>query len=199
MLSLEQGEKLVKIARKSIEFFSVTRRIVTDLNDEKEFQNLFPVFIAIKNQPSNSIRGGIALLNPSIPLWNAVIQTAINAAFKDPRFSEIKSNELNKVVIEVSILTTPEELHGDRKGFPNQLIAGIDGLIIEKGSKKVLTLPSEALELNLDSKKLLELTCRKANLLSTAWFESRTTVYKFQMQTFKEIQPKGQVIEVTQN
>jgi len=38
-------------------------------------------------------------------------------------------------------------------------------------------------------------TCMKAGLLTDAWFDDQTKIYKFSGQIFTEIEPKGKIEE----
>jgi len=58
-----------------------------------------------------------------------------------------------------------------------------------------LLLPQVAVELNLDPESFLSETCMKAGLPPDCWL-SGAEVYRFEGQIFKEVEPKGEVVEV---
>ena len=67
---------------------------------------------------------------------------ALAAAFHDPRFKAITSNELDALRIEVSVLSPLETLQWeDEAGALAQLRPGIDGVMVEYGHHRNLFLP----------------------------------------------------------
>jgi AmmeMemoRadiSam system protein A len=71
-----------------------------------------------------------------------VRDNALNAAFHDPRFSPLSKKELNRVHIEVSVLSEPVPLtYTDADDLLSRLRPGIDGVIIKKGLASATFLP----------------------------------------------------------
>ncbi|MEA3560495.1 MAG: AmmeMemoRadiSam system protein A [Candidatus Omnitrophota bacterium] len=79
----------------------------------------------------HKLRGCIGLFEAKAPLYENVINRAIAAATKDPRFSPVTYDELKDIGIEISVLTLPEELKFDS---PQDLLSKLqpkeDGVII---------------------------------------------------------------------
>lgn len=65
-----------------------------------------------------------------------IIENAIAAATKDPRFIAIKEDELNDLEINVDVLTTPERIMSKTELNPKKY-----GVIVSKGFKRGLLLP----------------------------------------------------------
>ena len=192
-LTLKEGEFLVRLARRSIEYFMVTgKRLHENVDNEKLLQPR-GVFVTLKKD--NELRGCIGYPLPKLALWQSVVDSAVNAAVRDPRFKPLTSAELNDVTIEISVLTLPKEIKGERENFPSKIEIGKDGLVVEKGDFRGLLLPNVATEWKWTAKQFLDQVCVKANLLENAWMEQRTTVSKFQAQVFKEEKPKGHIVE----
>ena len=59
------------------------------------------------------LRGCIGHLEPQEALYLAVRDNARNAALRDPRFPEVKPDEVAKIRIEISVLTEPKPLAFD--------------------------------------------------------------------------------------
>jgi uncharacterized protein (TIGR00296 family) len=195
-LSLEQGQKLVKLARKSISYYSATGALLGEQCSEKELLEKRGVFVTINSFPEKELRGCIGFPSPIKPLWNAVIEAGVEASFNDPRFSGLKGEELEKIVIELSVLTKPEEIKGEKSELPNKIVIGEDGLIIQREGRSGLLLPIVAVEYNWESEEFLENACRKAFLPENSWHSERTHVFKFQSQVFAEEKPNGSINEI---
>lgn len=130
-----------------------------------------------------------------MPLAEAVIDSAINAATADPRFPPVTMDELGNMTIEVSVLTSPEPLKLENpKDAPNHIEIGNDGLIVERGAFKGLLLPQVPVEWQWDEEEFLCHCCIKAGLPPDTWLLKGTTIYKFQAIVFSEAKPEGEVV-----
>jgi len=142
------------------------------------------------------LRGCIGYPEPVLPLVEATIKAALDAAFHDPRFPPLMENELSSVIFEVSVLTKPKLLNvSDPKELPRHIKIGTHGLIIERGFFKGLLLPQVAVEYEWSEEKFLDQACIKAGLPTRAWMMPGTRVYTFEAQIFAELEPEGEIIE----
>ncbi|MEW6069869.1 MAG: TIGR00296 family protein, partial [Candidatus Thermoplasmatota archaeon] len=107
MFSLEEGIKAVKLARKVIEKYVKGEEIEITEKLPSKFDQKLGVFVTIDTYPEKELRGCIGYPEPTLELANAIIDSAKNAC-NDPRFEPLSEEELEKVVVEVSILTPPE-------------------------------------------------------------------------------------------
>lgn len=123
------------------------------------------------------LRGCIGVLGRPYPVLEAVERAARSAAVDDPRFPPMSDQDLRSATIEVSLLTPLEWM--DSADLPAAVRPGIDGLVVEEGSRRGLLLPQVASELRLDARAFLEQTCRKAGLPRDAW-ERGARVARFQ-------------------
>ncbi len=194
MLTLEQGKLLVKYARECINGHLVRKEIENKgFAFAKDDQG---VFVTLLTYPEKDLRGCIGFPEPAYPLGKAVSLAAISAAVDDPRFPEVSSDELGKVVVEMSVLTVPEkiELAGDEV-YEDKIEIGKDGLIVRGRSCSGLLLPQVPVELGWDKKQFLMQTCLKSGLSSDAYLSDDVDVFKFQAQIFSEVSPCGEVVE----
>lgn len=185
-------EELVKLARKTIEDFFIIGKL--KLVSNNKFKEKRGVFVTIDTYPENELRGCTGFPDPIYSLNEAVQKAAVEAAFHDSRFLPLKKEELDKIVFEVSILSFPEEI----KETPIKRVEKIeknDGLIIEYGMRKGLFLP-QVWDQIPDKKQFLEALCWKAGLTPDYILDKNTKLYRFNVKAFKEIKPKGKVIEV---
>lgn len=185
-LSEKDGKKIVKAARDSVlaYFNNKTFRL-------EGFPAKLGVFVTIHSYPSRELRGCIGFPEPVFSLNEGLPKAALAAAFQDPRFPQLKKDELDKVIFEVSVLTKPELIKV--KGWDEYLKkikVGEDGLIVEYGFNRGLLLPIVAEEYRWGVEEFLCHTCRKASLHPDSWKDVKgCKVYKFQAQVFSEKKP----------
>lgn len=128
-------------------------------------------------------------------LLTAVKESALNAAFEDPRFPPVKKEEMDGIVVEVSVLTPPETLEIVKPGdVPGEIIVGRDGLIIGRGYRRGLLLPQVAVDWGWDSEEFLAQCCYKAGLPPDSWLLEGTEIQRFQAIIFAEASPRGAVV-----
>jgi uncharacterized protein (TIGR00296 family) len=189
-LTQEEGEFLLKFARNTVKIYIETGKTLKPPKETplKLFQQC-GVFVTINTQHDNEreLRGCIGYPYPTTPLVEAVIDSAINAATKDPRFDPITPSELNQVVFEVSVLTPPEKIETDNpKDYVKQIKVGEDGLIIERGHRKGLLLPQVPIEWHWQEEEFLCQCCMKAGLPPDNWLTEDVKIYKFHAIIFNE-------------
>ncbi len=193
--SLSDGKELIGLARKSIEYFSATGSILNETTEKKRFLEKRGCFVTLNTFPDKKLRGCIGYPYPTMSLWKAIARAAAGAAFHDPRFSPVKVDEFDKVVLELSVLTLPEEIPGKRDELLRSICIGQDGLIVKKGQKSGLLLPQVAEEYNWGQEEFLCHCCEKAALPPSMWRHSDCSVFKFQAHIFEEDSPKGEIKE----
>ena len=87
------------------------------------------------------LRGCVGSLEATRPLYEDIIVNAQLAAFKDKRFEELKEEE--KIKIEISILSKPEELnYEDYNDLKEKIRPGVDGVILTYKDRSATYLPS---------------------------------------------------------
>ena len=176
------GKRFLGLARSAI----VGRFTGVEPHDEllkKEYSDKRGVFVTLHR--SGKLRGCIGYPESVLPLYDALIDASLHAAFADPRFPPVDCREMEKIEIEISVLTKPKLMEGPRESYPQQITPGKDGLII-RGQGSGLLLPQVAFEWGADSAKFLEMVCEKAMLLPDAWKDERNSVFSFQAQIFRE-------------
>jgi uncharacterized protein (TIGR00296 family) len=195
MLTKQEGELAVRLARKAIEECLKNGKKINPDNLPKVFKEKRGVFVTLnKKKGSKELRGCIGRPYPILPLGEAIIVSAINAARDDPRFHPVKPEEINDLVIEVTVLTIPKRIKAKPKELPDKIVIGKDGLIVAASMSSGLLLPQVAVEHGFDSTEFLCQTCMKAGLMPDAWLNG-AEVYSFEGQIFEEIEPCGEVKE----
>jgi len=198
--TIEEGKFLVKLARRTVEERIFNRRTIEIPEDTppKILRDKYGVFTTIEAIRGDRLvlRGCIGFPRGYFNVAKAVIESAIAAAFEDPRFPPLSKDELNEIIFEVSILSPLEEIRvRSPREYPRAIKVGYHGLVIESGIFSGLLLPQVPVEYNWDEEEFLCETCMKAGLTPECWLDERTKVYKFQAQVFKEVAPNGEVIE----
>ena len=196
--TLKEGEKLVKAARNAIELYIKSPRFEKSMieNTLSEFNEKAGVFVTINHYPTMSLRGCIGYPRAIGPVKKLLIDAAIAAATEDPRFIPLSVGELNDVIIEVSILSEPQQIKGTPEEIKKEIKIGRDGLIIEYGYYSGLLLPIVAVEEKWNVEEFLKNVCIKAGLHPNMWRRSDITLYKFQTQVFREEEPNGKIVEI---
>jgi hypothetical protein len=196
MLNLTQGTNAVRFARHVITSH-VTRQPTPTPSLGKPFQEKQGVFVTLHTFPAHDLRGCIGIPLPVMSLSEAIIESA-QSATQDPRFPPLAAQELEKVIVELTVLTPPELIRVKQpQDYPRHIEIGRDGLIVEQGFYKGLLLPQVPVEQGWDKEEFLSYTCTKAGLLPDAWFEKNTKISKFSGQIFSEEKPNGPVKEKT--
>jgi uncharacterized protein (TIGR00296 family) len=198
-LTQEEGGFLVKLARRAVEEYLTTGKILkmpSDVSTKlKERCGVFVTINSVERDGGHELRGCIGLPYPTKMLAEAVIESAISSATQDPRFYPMKADELDQVVFEVSVLTPPEPVKVEKpREYCSKIKVGRDGLIIERGYYKGLLLPQVPVEWKWNEETFLCQCCIKAGLTPDSWLLKDTKIYKFQAIIFEEATPKGKII-----
>ena len=195
MLTKSEGESAVHLARRAIEECLKDKVKINPEDLPPVFHEKRGVFVTLnKKSHSKELRGCIGRPYPILPLGEAIIVSAINAAQEDPRFNPVEIEEINDLLIEVTVLTIPKHLKTKPKDLPEKIVIGRDGLIIATKRSQGLLLPQVAVEHGFDSTEFLCQTCMKAGLMPDAWLNG-AEVYSFEGQIFEEIEPGGEIRE----
>ncbi len=187
-ISQDHGQTLVRLARQIIskklgQDTDETSSLEPALKDDV-FQARCGTFVTL--HIDGQLRGCIGSLTSSESIIEGVKSNAINAAFKDFRFTPLTVDELKKVDIEVSVLTEPKPLEvKDSNDLLSKLRPNIDGVIIRKGGASATFLP-QVWEQLPGPKEFLSHLCQKAGLRANAWKDPDLNVMTYQVQYFEE-------------
>ena len=193
-LSDSDGVVLVKTARKAVtEFLSNGNRMKLESDLEEKFSFNSGVFVTLNNP--DGLRGCIGFPMPEKKLSHAIVEGAIAAATEDPRFPSVKTNELNDIVFEVTVLTPPIEIDvSDPTEYLEKIKVGRDGLIIRHSFSSGLLLPQVPVEYGWNVEEFLQHTCEKAGLSRDTWKNESVKIEKFEGIIFKEETPNGAIV-----
>lgn len=196
--NLEDGNLLVKFARKNIEYYleHIERMpILKDLKDR--FSEKMGAFVTLSKKKANlkDLQGCIGITKPVLPLIKVIADVSLSAAFEDYRFPPV--SDMSDIIVEISILTPPKLIEiKDPQEYLQKITIGKDGLVIERGFANGLLLPQVPIEnnRNWDVKTFLEHLCMKGGLPTQEWKNPNTKIYSFQAIIFEEEEPNGKVV-----
>lgn len=128
------GQTLVQLARRTIETFILEKRKI-DPPDEVSVPGKAGVFVSIKKH--NQLRGCIGTLLPvTDSVSREVVENAVSAATRDPRFPPITAEELDELEISVDVLSSPEPVADTTSLDPSRF-----GVIVRSGGRTGVLLP----------------------------------------------------------
>ena len=104
------------------------------------------------------LRGCVGFVEPVLPLYQTVAETAEAAAFHDNRFYPVPADEAPRLKIEISVLSPLAAIR------PDEVVVGKHGLVVSYRGRRGLLLPQVPVEQLWDREKFIAETCRKASL-----------------------------------
>jgi len=141
------------------------------------------VFVTLTE--NKDLRGCIGNIEPGKPLFQAVMDNAISAAYKDPRFDPVSEEEIAHIHIEISILSLPKKLDF---ADPKDLLAKLNhdlGVVLKKSYYTATFLP-QVWELLPKKESFLSNLCMKAGLPSDAWKSPGIEIWVYTVEKFEE-------------
>jgi AmmeMemoRadiSam system protein A len=141
-------------------------------------------FVTLKKSRSEdeaSLRGCIGSLVANLPLYEEILRLALEAAFHDPRFHPVTSDELEQIRFEISVLTQLSPI-----GSYHDIRIGTDGIMLSCSGRRAVFLPQVPVEQQWDLETTLTHLCLKAGLDQDAWKDSLCSFEVFQAEVFGE-------------
>ena len=177
-LSSDDRRALLDLARRAISTAVIQRQILDIPPYSAALANPSGAFVTLHK--NGHLRGCMGQVESRHALAETVARAAMNAALHDSRFSEVQAGELERLEIEISVLSIPEPI------APEAIVTGLHGLLVVRGEKRGLLLPQVASERQWSGQEFLEETCEKAGLPRDAWREASTRVLAFTAEVFSD-------------
>ncbi|WP_339136325.1 MAG: AmmeMemoRadiSam system protein A [Candidatus Electrothrix sp. GW3-4] len=188
MLTDLQKKTLLRLARQTIEEElgqRATDPVTEEELDDPELRQHRGVFVTLNLE--GMLRGCIGSLLGLEPLIAGVRRHAVNAALRDNRFPLLTVDELAEVVIEISVLTPPQNLeYTDSIDLVSRLRPGIDGVILKIPGGAGATFLPQVWEQLPDPETFLRHLSLKAGLPADNWQYGDLTVQTYQAYHFDE-------------
>ncbi len=173
----QQKQALLALARSSIA--SGLGRGEVIIPKDELFKQKRGLFVTL--HLDGHLRGCIGYIRGYKSIAESIIEMAKAAAFRDPRFPKVSSQELDKIVIEISLLSELIPVEDLTK-----IEVGRDGLYLEHPQGSGLLLPQVAVEWGWDVDTFLQQICRKAGLKPYAFKDKHAKLYSFSAEIFCE-------------
>lgn len=187
-LTDEEKMELLRIARRSITSV-VNGQGLPEV--EPKTENLkTPCGAFVTITVNDNLRGCIGYVEAFKPLAETVNEVAAKSALEDPRFPPVEPHELDRIEIEISVLSPLKSVKSI-----DEIKIGEHGIMIKRGWRRGLLLPQVAIEHNLTKEEFLEHTCLKAGLPHDCWKDKETEIYVFTAIVFRESDFKQKIEE----
>ena len=124
----------------------------------------------------DTLRGCIGSLAGVEPLGRSLARNVVNAAFADPHIPPPVVEELPDISIELSFPGEEKRINS-----PDEILNGIDGVVLKYGSRKVLFLPQVIAECNWDNRETLQKLSEKAGLSADFWQSEDVEISTFRI------------------
>ncbi len=130
----KKESKYVRLARKSLEYYVKNGEKIKDLDENKNMQR--GVFVTLMK--NGQLRGCIGTISPTkTSVEMEIVENAISAGTRDPRFPALREEELEDLVYSVDILEEAEKISSI-----DELDIEKYGVIVTKGYRRGLLLPN---------------------------------------------------------
>ncbi len=182
-LTQEERTVLLKIARSTI-VHQLTGKgsietLLKSISLTERMKETRGVFVTIKKH--GDLRGCIGYIHGVAPVYKAVIDNAISASTRDPRFDPMTASEIDEVKLEISVMTPLTKI-----STIEEIKVGVHGLYIEYGKRRGILLPQVATENGWTRDQFLDAVCRKAGLPVDTWKVAHPTIWIYSAQVFGE-------------
>ncbi|MGD8780151.1 MAG: AmmeMemoRadiSam system protein B [Ignavibacteria bacterium] len=181
-MKISQKEKkiILDLARNSISsIFNKGKKITENFDDIEILTSKCGAFVTLTI--NGNLRGCIGYITSGNPLHETIKDAAVQAALNDPRFSPLTEKEVDKIEIEVSILSEPFPM----KNY-DEIEIGKHGLILEEMGSRALLLPQVPVEHNMDKDDFLSALCQKGGFKPSLWKERTLNINLFTADVFSE-------------
>ncbi len=165
---------LLKTARETLEKYLKDRKMPDfDAGSFPKTLNIHAgAFVTLKEH--GSLRGCIGRFSSNLPLWRLISELSVSSATEDNRFEPVAASELNKLQIEISVLSPMRKISS-----PNEIILGKHGIYIKKGYYSGTFLPQVATETGWEVEEFLGHCARdKAGIGWDGWKTAELYTYE---------------------
>lgn len=181
MLTEEQKNRLLQIARETMETYIKTGKRLDLKEDDPLFNREMGAFVTVHKK--GQLRGCIGNIIGRGPLYLTIKNMAIESSTGDPRFSPVSVNELGEIDIEISVLSELEKITD-----PNTIEIGKHGVLVRRGFRSGVYLPQVGTETGWSREEFMNSLCAsKAGLSQDAWKKGEVDIYVFTAEVFGEV------------
>lgn len=185
-LTIEEKDTLLQFAREAL-VDGVRGQPLSPIDDSILTSRLIqPGATFVTLTIDRELRGCIGALEATRPLAEDVRVHAVAAALEDYRFPAVQEEEVPKITIEVSRLTTQKLVdYENPEELLEQIRPGIDGVILMQGVRRATFLPQVWKKVP-EKEIFLSMLCRKMGIPSDKWRSTELNVFTYQVEEFHE-------------
>lgn len=182
MLNQEERDFLLRLARGAIEdSLRGKESNISDVPESLMEKGACFVTLFFDGKPKWSI----GALKAHRELYQDVLHNALAAAFEDPRFPSVTKGDLDKIIIEVSVVFGVKELkYESEEELLSQIEERKQGVIVKK-SGRVGTLLPMMWEKTPNKIDFLNNICLKMGFSANAWKDD-VDISVYEVESFKE-------------
>jgi len=180
LLSDHDKSRLLAIARKTLEVYVQSGHFpeVDTAGFPAALKQPCGAFVTLRKH--DDLRGCIGQFEPKSPLYRIVQQMTAAAAMRDPRFTAVEPDEVDKLNIEISVLTPLKRISSI-----NEFQLGRDGIYLRKQGHTGTFLPEVATETGWTKEEFLGHCAEdKAGIGWDGWKDAE--LYTYQAIVFRE-------------
>jgi len=143
-------------------------------------------FVTLTIGEHEILRGCIGSIVAHCPLYEDLIHNAKAAALDDPRFPSLTKEEFEKIVIEVSILTPPQEInYSSVDDLKAKISIGRDGVILKYDAVHQATYLPQVWEQLPDFESFFMHLCMKAGM-GMECLAFHPQIFAYRVEEYKE-------------
>jgi AmmeMemoRadiSam system protein B/AmmeMemoRadiSam system protein A len=180
MLNTEDKKVLLDIARLTLDNY-IGKGLIQPLKNDNYSSALKThtgAFVTLHK--NGNLRGCIGRFQPDQPLYEVVRDMTISASTKDYRFKPVTPAELKDIELEISVLTPLVRIKD-----PSEILLGVHGIYIKKGSNSGTFLPQVATQTGWTLDEFLGHCARdKAQIGWNGWKDAE--IYTYEALIFSE-------------
>lgn len=170
-LAAATREEILALAQKTVECQVNGRPLPEWQGSDRRLKADGAAFVTLKEK-TGRLRGCIGSIQAYCALAGSIVQNAVAAASKDPRFRPVRPEELPNLDLEVTVLSPLEPI-----GSSSEIEIGRHGVYLEASGRSSVFLPQVPVEQGWDLDTYLRQLALKAGLPPDGWQQGR--LYRF--------------------
>jgi AmmeMemoRadiSam system protein B/AmmeMemoRadiSam system protein A len=178
--------ELLKIARSTVKQYVNNHKLpeIDDVNLSENLKAECGAFVTLKE--NGELRGCIGRFEASEPLYKVIQQMTVASSTQDYRFLPVKPVEVDKLEIEISVLTPMRKINSI-----DEIQLGKHGIYIRKGMRGGTFLPQVATETGWTKEEFLGHCAQdKAGIGWDGWKDADIYIYEALVFSENELKPK---------
>lgn len=188
MIELTEKDKkfLLNLSRTALEeIFKTNKSYTLESNDvPQKFEKQRATFVTLTKK--GNLRGCMGRLIASRPIYKDIINNTYAAAFEDPRFPQLKKEELKEIKIEISLLSEPKKLnYKNTTELIKKLGKDKPGVILKRDFYSATYLP-QVWDTLTEVESFLTSLCEKAGLEPDTWEKEKIEIQTYEVVSMEE-------------